>query len=174
MVSKGADLVDLCRSVETRAPIDGWQPVDGEGLRSLGISPGVLDNHDLIGFDADLYRNANDQYVLAFHGADGATTSQYLMAIQLAGILASEVGPDHLVVTGRSLGGGLATVASIATGATAVTFDAPALSDPMVAYAATGSPLGLSPAQVADVRAELAAGQVRAIGAGVAEVCRRG
>lgn len=99
------------------------------------------------GFQAALYVDPNGNYVLAFAGTDssdlegdwaqnglqsqGLESSQYTHAMELAlsldtALQAQGRGGDF-VITGHSLGGGLASAAALATGATAVTFNAAGL-----------------------------------------------
>ncbi|PSQ16495.1 hypothetical protein BRD00_10920 [Halobacteriales archaeon QS_8_69_26] len=91
------------------------------------------------GFFAALYRNpATDETVLAFRGSNpleladwteanlpnalNQPSKQYRRAIELANDVASEY--ENVTFTGHSLGGGLASAASMATGREAVTFNA--------------------------------------------------
>src|SRR5699024_9753478 len=54
----------------------------------------------------------------------GALSAQHLQAVALAQHLAGAVGSENMVLTGHSLGGGLASTASVATDVPAVTFNA--------------------------------------------------
>ncbi|GEM_PF-4987788 len=115
----------------------GWTPVPDEELSSLGLSPTDLVGSD--GFRAAVYRDADGHVVMAFAGTDptswkdwktdvaqgvGLFPSQYEKAIRMSMTVAAHIGPDNLVLTGHSLGGGLAAAASLATGASAMTFNA--------------------------------------------------
>lgn len=95
---------------------------------------------NLSGFNAELFYNTHtEEYVLSFEGtnekrdlvSDTQTimglTPQYGMAVQLAIAVNNEVGSGQLTFTGHSLGGGLASLASIVTGRKAVTFNAAGL-----------------------------------------------
>ncbi len=93
-------------------------------------------------FAAELYSNGS-AYVLAFRGtepnwADWYTNvaqaaagplapTQYQEAVALAQRVGQSVGGAELTMTGHSLGGGLAAAAAIATGRSAVTFNAAGL-----------------------------------------------
>jgi hypothetical protein len=126
---------------------DGHSLVDAQG-NEIGIDPELLSTDN--GFNAAIYQNAQGQYVVAYRGTDDwglansgdandnglqglgfevDETSQYSDAIKLARQAESVFGDGNMIVTGHSLGGGLASAASIATGATAVTFNAAGLSN---------------------------------------------
>src|SRR3546814_1531109 len=99
------------------------------------------------GFDAAIYQNDQGQYVVAYRGTDnwgvanpgdaddnalqgmGFETGQYSDAIALAQRAEQVFGEGNVVVTGHSLGGGLASAAALATGASGVTFNAAGLSN---------------------------------------------
>lgn len=99
------------------------------------------DNTD---FRAGLYKEADElggRIVLAYRGtahgeswltdaaqSNGVRTEQYAAARRLAQIVRSVYGPN-VVVTGHSLGGGLATEASAVTGARGATFNPAGLHD---------------------------------------------
>ena len=141
---RDADYARLAQAAyETGDPIpDGWRKVDAEELKKLGIDPSELDTEH--GMQASVYQNADGKYVLAFRGteldrelgkdvgndiAGGALTSfQVNEAINVSTKLAKAVGPENVDFTGHSLGGELASVAAIATGGQAVTFNAAGVS----------------------------------------------
>ena len=141
---RDADYARLAQAAyETGDPIpDGWRKVDAEELKKLGIDPSELDTES--GMQASVYQNADGKYVLAFRGTEkdrqpfldvgndilgGAVTSfQVSDAISLSTKLAKAVGPENVDFTGHSLGGELASVAAIATGGQAVTFNAAGVS----------------------------------------------
>lgn len=91
------------------------------------------------GFSARLtYSEKNKTYYLAFRGTEpgdlrdwwanmtqglGYRTSQYDQAIRLATDVQSQLGDARLVLTGHSLGGGMAAAASYATGLKATVFN---------------------------------------------------
>ena len=144
---RDADYARLAQAAyETGDPIpDGWRKVPDDELAELGIDPSDLD-HTITGMQATIYQNADGKYVLAFRGtelgftiagaedvasdiAGGVTTSlQVSNAISLSTKLAKAVGPENVDLTGHSLGGELASVAAIATGGQAVTFNAAGVS----------------------------------------------
>ena len=62
-----------------------------------------------------------------FQQAFGVKNAQYEQAMTLAGKVAEKVGNTNLVLTGHSLGGGLASAAAIRTGIKAETFNAAGL-----------------------------------------------
>ena len=141
---RDADYARLAQAAyETGDPIpDGWRKISDDELAELGIDPSELDTK--YGMQATVYQNADGKYVLAFRGteldrepgkdlgndiAGGAFTSfQVNEAINVSTKLAKAVGPENLDFTGHSLGGELASVAAIATGGQAVTFNAAGVS----------------------------------------------
>ena len=111
-----------------------WIP---EGFTRVPVDP-VTDN----GFYASAFLNRRTgQLVIAFRGSNdlsdwianstfvsGVLPSQFSQAFDFISKVKDAVGniPDaNIVLTGHSLGGGLAALASVATGIEAVTFDAP-------------------------------------------------
>lgn len=143
--------------------IDGWQRLSNSALLQAGIAPDSLEDGST-GFRAGLYENDQGGVTLAFAGSNdlpdwlnnleqgvGLDAAQYGQAVALAHDAKLAFG-DNLVITGHSLGGGLASAAALATGSAAVTFNAAGLSD------ATMRRLGLDPAQARSVADE---GQVR-------------
>ena len=92
------------------------------------------------GFAAALYK-INGHYYLVFRGTQGGSlrnwwanlrqalgfpSSQYEQAIELARAARAKLG-DNVTLVGHSLGGGLASAGSFATGARAITFNAAGL-----------------------------------------------
>ena len=147
---RDADYARLAQAAyETGDPIpDGWRKVDAEELKKLGIDPSELDNAGT-GMQATIYQNADGKYVVAFRGTElgltlegvkdvfsdywggtytGVVSPQVLSAIALSTKVAKAVGPENVDFTGHSLGGELASVAAIATGGQAVTFNAAGVS----------------------------------------------
>ncbi|MDH5821818.1 hypothetical protein QFW77_02255 [Luteimonas sp. RD2P54] len=140
----------------------------GSWSRVEDLPPGISTplSSDASGFQAGIYTDGNGRYVLAFAGTDpksgsdwltnagqglGFDTAQYRDAMALAQEARAEWG-DQLVITGHSLGGGLASAASLATGNPAVTFNAAGLSDQSLRS------LGFTPNGAREVAAD---GQVR-------------
>jgi hypothetical protein len=123
---------------------DGTSLVDAQG-NGIPIDPALLSTSE--GFDAAIYQNEQGQYVVAFRGTDdwglspsgdaddnglqglGFETGQYRDAVALAEVAQQVFGEGNVVFTGHSLGGGLASIASLATGEPGVTFNAAGLSD---------------------------------------------
>ena len=146
---RDADYARLAQAAyETGDPIpDGWRKISDDELAELGITPFDLDN--ITGMQATIYQNADGKYVLAFRGTElgltvegakdlfsdylggtytGGASPQVISAIALSTKLAKKVGPENVDFTGHSLGGELASVAAIATGGQAVTFNAAGVS----------------------------------------------
>ena len=141
------------------APPAGWTAVTDSDLAAAGIEDPAawraqyLDGGDQLTaqhFKAEIYRDCNGNFVLAYRGTDGSgadwmnnfrqgagfTTSDEIdkfsgLATRTAVEFERRFGtPDadgnatNLAITGHSQGGGLASVASLASGVPAVTFDA--------------------------------------------------
>jgi hypothetical protein len=166
------ELAELAKGVYSGEGTDGFDALTSDEIEQLGISPGSLTGPG--GFQASIYRDEDGRYVLAFAGTDptsvsdwganaqqglGGLSSQHVQAIGLAQHLAAAVGSDNMVMTGHSLGGGLASTASVATDVPAVTFNAAGVHpNTVVAAAALGHHApGVSPDQVRNyhVRGEI-------------------
>ncbi|MGQ3465970.1 Mbeg1-like protein, partial [Xanthomonas campestris] len=121
---------------ETFAPLaNGWSRMDDSALQQAGIDPALL--HDAkSGFDAAFYRNDQGQVVFGFCGTDegkdwkhnigqglGFDDAQYASAIQL-GSQAKQAFGDQVVISGHSLGGGLASASAMVNDIPAVTYNA--------------------------------------------------
>lgn len=126
---------------ETFAPLpNGWTRMHDSTLQRAGIDPGLL--HDAkSGFDAAFYRNEQGQVVLGFCGTDegkdwkhnlgqglGFDDAQYASAIQL-GSQAKQAFGDQVVISGHSLGGGLAAASAMVNDIPAVTYNAAGVND---------------------------------------------
>ncbi|SEK83001.1 Protein of unknown function [Pseudoxanthomonas sp. GM95] len=117
-----------------------WSRMDDEALRNAGIEPRML--HDAeSGFDAALYINGEGQVVLAMCGTDelkdwgsnfgqglGIQTAQYDRALQLTH-KAQEAFGENMILTGHSLGGGLAAASAMVYNVPAVTYNAAGVND---------------------------------------------
>ena len=139
----------------------GWSRLSDNDLLAHGIDPQNL-HSDATGFQAGIYTDGHGDYVLAFAGTDfksiadwranlgqglGLQTAQYRQA-EVVAQDAREAFGDNLAITGHSLGGGLASAASLATGTPAVTFNPAGLSDQ------TLRDLGFSPNQERAIASE--------------------
>lgn len=120
--------------------VDGFKPLSADELRGKGIDPASLENKDS-GFLARIYGDEHGHYVVAYSGTDegkdwltnfrqglGFEDAQYNQAMALAREAKVAFG-DEVVITGHSLGGGLAAAASITSGIPAVTFNASGVHD---------------------------------------------
>ncbi|KWV11101.1 DUF2974 domain-containing protein [Xanthomonas translucens pv. translucens] len=126
---------------ESFAPLPGgWTRLDDGAVQRAGIDPSML--HDAkSGFDAAFYRNPQGNVVLAFCGTDegkdwkhnigqglGFGDAQYAAAIQL-GSQARQAFGQELMISGHSLGGGLAAAAAMVNDVPAVTYNAAGVND---------------------------------------------
>jgi len=135
-------VADARRGESSSAPVlpGTWQRMDDAAVRAAGIDPSLL--HDgKSGFDASLYRDASGAVVVAYAGTDegkdwrhnfrqglGFEDAQYDQAIALAREAKQAFG-NNVVLTGQSLGGGLAAAASMVGEVPAVTFNAAGVHD---------------------------------------------
>ncbi len=140
----------------TQLPI-GWSQVQGDALKALGLDASAL--HDkATGLDASIYTDGHGHYVIAYAGSAGSkiptmsrdwdqdyegiaspvfanASGQTEAAANLARTVVAHVGAGHVQLTGHSLGGRDAAVASVASGAPAVTFNASGVTDEDLLYA---------------------------------------
>lgn len=117
---------------------EGWK----ETTEDINIEKENWENES--GFKASLYYNEKENiYILAFAGTenlkdwvtdirqgvglDDGKRGQYRKAVELARKLQHKIKKENLVITGHSLGGGLASIASAVTGSSAYTFNAAGL-----------------------------------------------
>lgn len=120
--------------------VGAWKPMGEDELRQVGIDPTLLKNQSS-GFLAVVYGDGQGRHVVAYSGTDepkdwvtnfgqglGFETSQYNQAMALARQAKIAFGQD-MVITGHSLGGGLAAAAAVATDTPAVTFNASGVHD---------------------------------------------
>ena len=103
-------------------PAAPWRIVPDGALRAAGIPPELLTDR-ASGFHARLYRDEQGRHVLVFRGTDeardwmsntkqgiGLREDQYERAIEVAREASLALG-GSLVISGHSVGGGLAAVA---------------------------------------------------------------
>lgn len=139
----------------------GWHRLTDAELIQMGIDPSML-RDPTTGFSASIFRNPDGQVVVSYEGThqwadaylgtdglhlvpgkdfqadvDGAVylSAQTEEAVALALAVKSAAGADAVTFTGHSLGGRLAAVSSVATGAPAVTFNAAGVSPSELMYA---------------------------------------
>ncbi len=119
----------------------GSTRLDGDPaeLQAMGLTPGDFHDPDS-GFDAAVYREAGTgRIIIAYRGTEadsirdwrtnagqgvGMDMEQYRRAATLARAIRRAYPEAPMEITGHSLGGGLATLASAATGIPATTFNA--------------------------------------------------
>ncbi len=116
--------------------IGRWSRLTDDQVTAIGIDPTRLKN-DRSGFEAGIYKD-DQRHALAFAGTDmtsikdwttnlaqgaGLQTEQYAEAVALAKDAAKALDKASVILTGHSLGGGLATAAAAATGLQAVVFN---------------------------------------------------
>lgn len=143
--------------------VGSWRPLGDAELAAAGIDPASLVDPST-GLQAAIYRNADGRHALVFAGSNdlqdwitnvrqglGFDDAQYNQAVALAQD-AKEAFGDSLVISGASLGGGLAATAALATDTPAVIFNAAGVND------RTLERLGLD---AGDARQTAADGQIR-------------
>lgn len=160
------DLVHLAAAVydQAQTKVGVWSRLDDGQLTAHGIAPERLDDRRS-GLNAAIYSDS-DRHALAFAGTEvtsvqdwstnlrqgaGLSTGQYREAVTLARD-AREAFGDSLILTGHSLGGGLASAAAAATQTTAVVFN------PAGVHDRTYKREGVTPSEA---KASANAGQVR-------------
>jgi uncharacterized Zn-binding protein involved in type VI secretion len=136
--NKAVEDARLAQSVyQTEGAPEGWTRLSQDQLPD-SLKGAVL-RDDSTGFYSDIYRSEIDgSYRLVFRGTEPSTwqdwvkgnsqgtnikAPQYTQAVDLSKQVAAEYG-GNLGIAGHSLGGGLASVGSLATGVPANTFNA--------------------------------------------------
>lgn len=120
--------------------VPGWTRLSADQLTQAGIDPASLEDPGT-GLRAAIYQDNNGDHVLAFAGSRdtqdwlnnleqgvGLPAAQYDQAVALSTQAKAAFG-NSLAITGHSLGGGLASIAALATDTPAVTFNAAGLND---------------------------------------------
>ena len=130
--------------------LDGYEKLDEEEMKKLGITDSKEIDDPHIGFKADIYKDKNGDYVLVYRGTYsdpdhpendlvhdwskewtddnmrqglGMGSEQYKKSIKLAKKVNRNKPKDkQLTIAGHSLGGGLATAAGAATGSKTYAF----------------------------------------------------
>lgn len=121
---------------------EGWHMLSGEELVEKGVTPEMLLDPQS-GFKAALYKSSFEQppkLVLAFAGTEdkkdiladlrqgmGLKETQYNEAMDVAKALVKQVGRRAVETTGHSLGGGLASAATVVADIKGYTFNAAGL-----------------------------------------------
>ena len=129
---------------------EGWHQLTARELAGKGVTPDLL-NDPKSGFKAALYESSFERppkLVVAYAGTEdgpdwttnlqqgiGVETKQYNAAMNLADKVVKTTDISKVDITGHSLGGGLASAASVVTGAKGYTFNAAGLHPKTVARA---------------------------------------
>lgn len=156
--------------------VGNWSRLNDQQLLDAGIDPDALAS-ERSSLKAGIYTDGNGRYVLSFAGTEGfnpfnhdsradwwnnlvqgvgSDSVQYSQALALATDAKAAFG-DDLVLTGHSLGGGLASSAAMAVDAPAVTFNPAGVHDNTL----TRNSPDAGPDAAAQARAQAADGQVR-------------
>jgi len=143
MADLAGAVYDEDRGVASNKIPEGWNAVPKEKLEGLGLDPASFQNDDN-GFAAGLYQHEDGSFALAFRGTQpldfrvsgdwsnnltqglGVSAAQYEQAISLAQNVVDSV-DSNVMMTGHSLGGGLASAAALSTNSEGVTFNAAGL-----------------------------------------------
>ncbi len=123
---------------------EGWHMLDPSELAKKGVSPEMLFDPKS-NFKAALYESSFERppkLVIAYKGTEnffgndgranvlqgaGLESKQYNMAMKLADAVTKKTDPLDVETTGHSLGGGLASAASVVTGTKSYTFNSAGL-----------------------------------------------
>ena len=137
------DLDELGNPTTLRTPEpEGWHMLNPAELGAKGVSPEMLLDPKS-GFKAALYQSSFERppkLVIAYAGTEdkpdilsdlrqgvGLKDEQYNQAMRLAKSVVKKVGKNVVETTGHSLGGGLASAATVVTGTKGYTFNAAGL-----------------------------------------------
>ncbi|AKT42611.1 type VI secretion system tip protein TssI/VgrG [Chondromyces crocatus] len=117
---------------------EGWRRIPPEEMPP-GLRDQVWEDKDS-GFYAAMYESDDGQKVVAFRGTNeakdwktnipqglGMETDQYNHAHHIGQAMRNTYGPDGFEITGHSLGGGLASMAVVTSGAQGTTFNSAGL-----------------------------------------------
>ena len=140
-LAKLSDDVYGDKNGENQKGADGFRPLTSAELAKAGISQSMLRDKNE-GFVGEVYTDGKGDYVVAIRGtADGAAgwknnaeqvighhSAQYDEGLRLTRQAKVAFG-NNLVVTGHSLGGGIAAAAAAATGVPGVIFNAAGVND---------------------------------------------
>lgn len=166
-------LAEICQAVyfpDAAGPA-GWQRLDATQLQAAGIDPSSLEDAGT-GFRAGIYSDGDGHYVLAFAGSNdardwlsnleqglGLSASQYREAESVAGFAKRAFG-SNLVITGQSLGGGLAAAAAAKYDIAAVTFNAAGVHDDTLRAAGLDPSAARQAADKGEIRAYSVDGEI--------------
>lgn len=171
-LARDADLISLNAALVDGPLPEGYTRATDKQLAALGLTPDMLTDDN--GFIAEVFIDADGNPVVAFGGTTvgpggakpdviedaiggGTMSPQTEQTLAIADAIANSPRGDDVVYTGHSLGGRLASIASLASGNAAVTYNAAGVSDATVQYIANAN--GTTPEALLS-NAE--AGQVRA------------
>ncbi|MCB2377393.1 hypothetical protein LGH70_07365 [Hymenobacter sp. BT635] len=121
---------------------EGWHMLSAPELAQVGASPELLLDPKT-GFKAAIYQSSFEvppKLVIAYAGTEdkpdimadlrqgiGLEEKQYNQSMRLADVVVKQIGKASVETTGHSLGGGLASAASVITGTQGYTFNAAGL-----------------------------------------------
>lgn len=164
MQERDRDLIDLNGAIgdpDAELP-EGYRRASDADLAKLGLTPEMMTDDN--GFIAEVFVDADGNYVMAFAGttagedpstgvtsdvvyddvvedAAGAVTmspqTEQVLAITEA--ISSSPNADNVMFTGHSLGGRLASIASLDTGNGAVTYNSAGVSPSTIDYVASSN-----------------------------------
>lgn len=173
---RDADLIALNRATGGGDPPEGYSRADADQLAELGLTEEMLTDEN--GFVADVFIGEDGDVVVGFGGTTvgeggalpdvvedavgaGTMSPQTEQALAISDAIAGSSRGDDVVYTGHSLGGRLASIASLNSGNAAVTYNAAGVSDATLQYLAQSH--GTTPEALL---AQAEDGQVRAYNTG--------